>query len=230
MILLHCPRRTPLSRHRDENRVTAIPLESTLTKNRGEGTCPLRSHHSLHVRRVYIHRHRSLDQFKRNDHAQIALFPLQDAFQPRERSRYDPYSSSHGQKRMRLGAQATLQTPSQCFDLFRRQRRGGSIEPDELGDARYLQDLQTIAKSEVNENVTGKQRQLQLHAAVFPAALGIIQRQEVFDRSLSQLQGDALFMVRARVHGIPMGLVELRREARTLGWTCYVRRDASHVC
>src|SRR6266851_2877716 len=35
MILLHRPRRTPLSRHRDENRVTTSPLDSALTKSAG---------------------------------------------------------------------------------------------------------------------------------------------------------------------------------------------------
>src|SRR6266849_7429043 len=114
MILLHCPRRTPLSRHRDENRVTAIPLEATLTqppisvdsklltgtlnpldatltKNKGEGACPLPTHH-LHVPGVHIHGDGSLDQLERYDHPQLALLPFQHALESRERTARDQHS------------------------------------------------------------------------------------------------------------------------------------------
>jgi hypothetical protein len=64
-----------------------------LRKNRGRGT-PLTDRWS-NICRIHIYCHRPLDQLKRYDYAQCALFPLQHPLKPRERSSGNAYAPSN---------------------------------------------------------------------------------------------------------------------------------------
>src|SRR5260370_28113759 len=71
------------------------PLECALTKNMGVGGYRSLRGRWPNIGRVHLHGYGPLDQLERNNYAETALFPLQDAFQPRERSPGYPDAPPH---------------------------------------------------------------------------------------------------------------------------------------
>src|SRR6266851_2429577 len=205
--------------HRKHLQKPLNSLDATLTKNRGEGVCPLRTHHSFHIRGVHVHGDGPLDQFQRHDHPQTALFPLQHTFKSCERPACDPYAPSHRQERMRLRAQTPRKPPTHDFHFRVRQGSRQSPKANQPHHARNLQHAQALAQCEPYKNVPREEWQLQAHPAVFPAPHGTVQRKKVLDFSCPQLCPHTPFVVRARIRGIPP---RLRHRVLLLQQNCRV--------
>src|ERR1700692_4558085 len=84
------------------------------------------------------------------------------------------------------------------------QRFRLSVKPHEPHDTGDLKNWQAVVQWKANEHISRKQRHLQLHPPVFPAAHGFIQWQEMFDRSVFELFRNALFAVCTRVNNVPV--------------------------
>src|SRR6266446_7881434 len=84
-----------------------------------KGTRPQR----FHVRRIYIHRYRSLDQLNRNHDPEVSLPPQQDSYGSCQRPAAHPYFLPGGQIRMRLRAKTPRKPRLQDFHFCIRQRR-----------------------------------------------------------------------------------------------------------
>ncbi len=81
MILLHCPRRTPLSRHRDEKPVTTSPLDSALTNRDARKSFRMRFYEKCRVSPASSIK--DLESFSSSPVASNALCSLFSLFAPR---------------------------------------------------------------------------------------------------------------------------------------------------
>src|SRR6266478_3786553 len=225
-------RKPPISVDSKPLAETPNPLDATLTKNRGEAVCPLRAHHSLHVRGVHVHGDGSLDQFQRDDHPQIALSPFQDALQSRERSSRYPHMPPRRQEGMWPRAQTLRKPRLQDFYFVIRQGRRQSAKTDQPNNARNLYDAHPVTQREPRKYISGKERQVQCHATVFPPSHGIVKWQKVLDVSRPQLCRDALFMVRACVRRVPTRLrhrlLLLQQNYCAVLWFQHTRRASGY--
>src|SRR6266446_8129655 len=70
------------------------------------------------------------------------------------------------------------------------------------------------------KDVAWEERQLQSHTPILPSTHGFIQWQVSLDGALAQLLQNALFVVRARLHGVPAQLNVLSRQYRRFRETC----------
>ena len=84
------------------------------------------------------------------------------------------------QVRMWLHLIVMAHTLPNGMNVFFLKRSRVATEADQVDDTGDLQELKTVAKCDTHKDVARKQRHLKCDAAVFPAADGRTQRQEMF--------------------------------------------------
>ena len=105
---------------------------------------------------------------------------------------------------MRFRTRALAEPRAQDLHLVIRQHGGQAAKANQPDHAWNLSHAQPFAESKPDENVSGKERQLQTYAAVFPVPHGTVEWQEMFHVALDELACHALFMIRARVCRVPV--------------------------
>src|SRR5882724_7113615 len=132
---------------------------------------------------------------------------------------------------MGLHLTAMVDTVLNDPDVLFGQGRWMTTKTDEVSDAGDLQHLHAVAEREAHKDIARKQRHLQMDAAVFPAADGVVQRQEVLDSALSQLLRHALLVIGIGVNGVPEGLEKARGHVRIAHLIrCVESRGCHAVC
>src|SRR5712664_974196 len=129
---------------------------------------------------------------------------------------------------MRLGANAVPQTRAQRFDLPLRQGCRYSVEANKLCHSRHLQHLQAVAQRQPHKDVARKQRQLQLHPPVLPAAHRLVHREKMLHRPHPELFRHALLVVGAGVRRVPKQFMETLERFRVSRATTHAHRCARH--
>src|SRR6266852_2400077 len=165
------------------------------------------------VRIIQLDGNGAHNQIERDDKAELVLLSDDDAFEARQRPACDADPAAHIQVRVWLSIQPLHKAPPKGFHLVIRKLRGVTIETDQVNDTRDLKNTQLVAQRQANEDIAGKQRQIELHPAVSPAANRFIERNKVLDRSRSEFSGYTFLMVRAGVGGIPALLGVVRTQA-----------------
>lgn len=97
-----------------------------------------------------------------------------------------------------------VQSLLQDLDLGIRKRNGFPTCRDKSDDTGYFQDLESFAKWDVNEEITGKERKVYSGETIFPAVLSLIERKEEVYVLAGELVGNAFFMTRTDMSGVPM--------------------------
>src|SRR5205085_11463463 len=110
---------------------------------------------------------------------QTCALPI--SFKSGERTGYNPHATANGHERVWLGTQALAKPRTQNPHFLVWKRSGLAIEANQPNDTWDLQHANPVAEGNTHENVTGKERQFQVHAPIFPAADLAINWEEVFD-------------------------------------------------
>jgi len=162
--------------------------------------------HWLHVGLINLHCRGALDQIKRNDQSQT-VFPANDkSLEALEGPLCDPHAPARRQKGMWFGVQLCGQPGTQAFHLFVGERGRQTAKSDQLGHSGHLENSQAIAQRQMYENVSGKERHLELNSPITPTPDGTIERQKALDTSARNFGSCFFLMVCGGISGIPKWL------------------------
>jgi hypothetical protein len=133
------------------------------------------------------------------DNSTRVLIPNKNSLYPLERTSLDSDTRPIAQSRVWLDLQSAQNTVSETNNLGLWKGTRFSTETDEVNNARSLQNVPSFVQSNAHENVAWEKRQVQAHAAIFPAAQGTVEGQEMFETTHLELGSHALLMIRATV-------------------------------
>ena len=174
--------------------------------------CPTLSrrplNHWAHGCDIYVDDNGPLDELDRNHNPCPALSSYKNAFGAGKRSIRNSHAPPNFDTRMEdirmgFGSDTSGERQPESLDILVRQGRRRPVEANQPRNTRNLQHLQPIAQRKSHENVTRKQGQPELLSPVLPPSHGVIERQEVLDKSPLQLDANTFFVTRARVCRIP---------------------------
>src|SRR5437667_10378693 len=97
------------------------------------------------------------------------------------------------------------------FTVFDRGRAPTATH--KIRNARNLQDPKTVFRCDMDEDVSGKQRQRQLFASVFPAADTAVKREKTVNTLFLQLSAYAFLVTSTSVGRIPLHFGRITRHA-----------------
>ena len=146
------------------------------------------------------------DVLQRENHTEAVFLPDHDAFHAGEGTRSDAGSLPHREQGVRLGG-AQLKAGSQRVDCGIRQwSRLASRSAHNGQGARHIQHAHAFVSWNMDEDITGKQRQIQGDpGTIAPFAFRPIKGEIELDLPLAEILGDTLLVARSRIHSEPLG-------------------------
>jgi hypothetical protein len=157
----------------------------------------------LHIELINLHGNGLPDQFDRNYDSEPVFLAHQNPFHAGHRTAVHTNAPADREERVWLESRILRELSLQDLDLCIWKRRGPPSEAHQVHDSGRLQHIQPFSWSDAYEQISRKNRKLQLFTAVFPPPDRFVQRQKILNSTPPHLLGDMLFVTRSCVSGKP---------------------------